>query len=79
MSIDILDDEPKECFLDLGAFPEGRNFRVDSLLDISVYVRGMEPENSFVVLLELAKRNLLNLSTDPGYGICLHSIKKIVA
>jgi hypothetical protein len=55
MSIDILDDEPKECFLDLGAFAKGRKFRVDSLLDIWVYVRGMEPKNAFLVLLELAK------------------------
>eukprot|EP00253_Pinus_taeda_P028142 PITA_28142 len=65
MSIDILDDEPRQCFLDLGAFPEGRKFSVDFLLDIWVYVRGMEWEDAFMVLLELAKRNLLNLTSDP--------------
>jgi len=66
MSIDILDDEPKECFLDLGAFPEGRKFSVDFLLDVWVYVRGMEWDDAFMLLLELAQRNLLNLTSDPG-------------
>eukprot|EP00253_Pinus_taeda_P017312 PITA_17312 len=65
-SIDVLDDESKECFLDLGAFPKGRKFNVDSLLDIWVRVRGMEWQDAFVVLLELASRNLINLTSDPG-------------
>jgi len=65
-SIDVLDDDSKECFLDLGAFPKGRKFSVDSLLDIWVYVRGMEWQDAFMVLLELAGRNLLNLTSDPG-------------
>jgi len=65
-SVDVLDDESKQCFLDLGAFPKGRKFSVDSLLDIWVYVRGMEWQDAFVVLLELASRNLLNLTSDPG-------------
>jgi Leucine-rich repeat (LRR) protein len=52
--------------LDLGAFPKGKKFNVDSLLDIWVYVRGMEWQDAFVVLLELASRNLLNLTSDPG-------------
>jgi len=79
MSIDILDDEPKQCFVDLGAFPKGRKFGVDSLLDIWVYVHGMEREDAFVVLLEIAKRNLLNLTSNPGYGTCLHSINLLIA
>lgn len=65
-SIDVLVDESKECFLDLGAFPKGRKFNVDSLLDIWVYVRGMEWQDAFVVLLEFSSRNLLNLTSDPG-------------
>jgi len=66
MSIDILDDVQKQCFLDLGAFPGGRKLTVDSLLDIWVYVRGMEWDDAFVVLFELAKRNLINLTGNPG-------------
>ena len=33
-SIEVLDDETKDCFMDLGAFPKGRKLCVDSLLDI---------------------------------------------
>lgn len=65
-SVDALDEESKQCFLDFGAFPKGRKFSVDSLLDIWVYVRGMEWKDAFVVLLELAKRNLINLIGNPG-------------
>eukprot|EP01018_Ginkgo_biloba_P004416 Gb_41056 [translate_table: standard] len=64
-SIDVLDEEAKQCFLDLGAFPEGKKICVDALLDIWVYVRGMEWQDAFVILLELASRNLLNLTSDP--------------
>eukprot|EP01018_Ginkgo_biloba_P002521 Gb_38649 [translate_table: standard] len=34
-SIDVLEDEVRECFLDLGAFPEDRKISVDALLDLS--------------------------------------------
>ncbi|KAH9297959.1 hypothetical protein KI387_029641 [Taxus chinensis] len=65
-SIDVLDDDLRQCFLDLGAFPKGRKFSIDALLDMWVYVRGMEWQDAFVVLLELASRNLLNITSDPG-------------
>jgi len=55
MSIDILDDEPKQCFADLGAFPKAIKFNIDSLLDIWVYARGMEWEDALLVLLKLQK------------------------
>eukprot|EP00253_Pinus_taeda_P020070 PITA_20070 len=60
-SIDVLDQEVRECFLDLGSFPEDRKISVDALLDIWVYVRKMEWKDALVTLLELASRNLLNL------------------
>ena len=66
-SIDVLDGKHKQCFLDLGAFPKGRKFSVETLLDIWVYVRQMEWTNALDVLLELASRNLLNLTGYPGY------------
>nr|ABR16233.1 unknown [Picea sitchensis] len=65
-SIDVLRDDSRQCFLDLGAFPKGRKFSVDALLDIWVYVRGMEWNDAFAVFLELAKGNLLNLTSDRG-------------
>eukprot|EP00253_Pinus_taeda_P021724 PITA_21724 len=61
-SIDALDEEARECFLDLGSFPEDKKISVDALLDIWVYVRKMEWQDAFVILLELASRNLLNLT-----------------
>eukprot|EP00253_Pinus_taeda_P001876 PITA_01876 len=63
-SIDALDEEARECFLDLGSFPEDRKISVDALLDIWVYVRKMEWQDAFVILLELASRNLLNLTSN---------------
>jgi len=63
-SIDVLDEEARECFLDLGSFPEDRKISVDALLDIWVYVRKMEWHDAFVILLELARRNLLNLTSN---------------
>eukprot|EP00253_Pinus_taeda_P006183 PITA_06183 len=63
-SIDALDEEARECFLDLGSFPEDRKISVDALLDVWVYVRKMEWQDAFVILLELASRNLLNLTSN---------------
>eukprot|EP00253_Pinus_taeda_P016029 PITA_16029 len=53
-SIDVLDGKHKQCVLDLGAFPKGRKFNVETLLDIWVYVRQMEWTDALDVLLELA-------------------------
>jgi hypothetical protein len=63
-SIDVLDEETRECFLDMGSFPEDKKISVDALLDIWVYVRKMEWNDAFVVLLKLASRNLLNLTSN---------------
>ena len=63
-SIDVLEEEARDCFLDLGSFPEDKKISVDALLDIWVYVRKMEWKDAFVVLLELASRNLLNLTSN---------------
>ncbi|GLJ19985.1 hypothetical protein SUGI_0362450 [Cryptomeria japonica] len=64
-SIDFLDDIVRECFLDLGSFPEDKKICADALLDIWVNVRKLEWQDAFVILLELASRNLLNLSSNP--------------
>ncbi|GLJ58977.1 hypothetical protein SUGI_1487160 [Cryptomeria japonica] len=65
-SIDCLDDVWRECFLDLGSFPEGKKICADALLDIWVYVRNMEWQDAHIMLLELARRNLLNLISNQG-------------
>ncbi|GLJ19826.1 hypothetical protein SUGI_0359340 [Cryptomeria japonica] len=63
-SIDSLDDVTKECFLDLGLFPRNRKICVDALLDIWVYVRKLRRQDAFDILLELASKNLLNLTSN---------------
>ncbi|GLJ19892.1 hypothetical protein SUGI_0360450 [Cryptomeria japonica] len=65
-SIDCLDDVGRECFLDLGSFPEDKKICADALLDIWVYVRKMEWQDAYIILLELARRNLMNLSSNQG-------------
>ncbi|GLJ20009.1 hypothetical protein SUGI_0362850 [Cryptomeria japonica] len=65
ISIDLLDDTVRECFLDLGSFPEDKKICADALLDIWVNVRKLEWQDAFVILLELASRNLLNLISNP--------------
>ncbi|GLJ19832.1 hypothetical protein SUGI_0359430 [Cryptomeria japonica] len=70
-SIELLDDVVRECFLDLGSFPEDTKICADALLDIWVYVRNLEWQDAFVILLELASRNLLNLTSNPGSGAAI--------
>lgn len=72
-SIDVVDDVLRECFLDLGAFPEDRKICVDALLDLWVYGRQLEWNDAFVILLELARRNLLSLTSNAGNGSVISS------
>ncbi|GLJ19817.1 hypothetical protein SUGI_0359040 [Cryptomeria japonica] len=67
-SVDRLDDVVKECFLDMGSFPEDTKICANALLDIWVYFRNLEWQDAFAILLELASRNLLNLTSNPGSG-----------
>ncbi|XP_059074930.1 probable disease resistance protein At4g33300 [Cryptomeria japonica] len=66
INIDSLDDVAKECFQDLGLFPEDRKICVDTLLGIWVYVRNLQCHNAFAILSELASKNLLNLTSTSG-------------
>ncbi|GLJ19974.1 hypothetical protein SUGI_0362200 [Cryptomeria japonica] len=66
ITIDSLDDVAKQCFQDLGLFPEDRKICADALLDIWVYVRDLQWHNAFAILSELASKNLLNLSCTSG-------------
>ncbi|KAK6922999.1 Powdery mildew resistance protein, RPW8 domain [Dillenia turbinata] len=60
-SIDFLDDVVKDCFLDLGSFPEDQKISASTLLDIWVELYGLDEDDVYVNLLELSARNLLNL------------------
>ncbi|GLJ19878.1 hypothetical protein SUGI_0360260 [Cryptomeria japonica] len=65
-SIDCLDDVWRECFLDFASYPEDKKSCADALLNIWVYVRKMEWQDAYTILLELARRNLLNLISNQG-------------
>ncbi|KAK6924098.1 NB-ARC [Dillenia turbinata] len=60
-SIEFLDDIVKDCFLDLGSFPEDQKISASTLLDIWVEVYGLDEDDVYVNLLELSARNLLNV------------------
>ncbi|GLJ30694.1 hypothetical protein SUGI_0608130 [Cryptomeria japonica] len=60
-SIDILEREVQECFLDLGIFPEDRKNPVAALSDLWVYVHELDWEAAYRNLIELNNRNLLSL------------------
>lgn len=64
-SIDILEGEVHECFLDLGIFPEDRKNSVAALLDLWVYVHELDWEAAYRNLTELNSRNLLSLVNSP--------------
>ncbi|XP_059071826.1 probable disease resistance protein At4g33300 [Cryptomeria japonica] len=71
ISIDSLDDVARECFLDLGLFPEERKISADALLDIWVYVRNLQWHNAFSILSDFASRNLLNLTGNPWSRVAI--------
>ncbi|KAF3783727.1 putative disease resistance protein [Nymphaea thermarum] len=50
-----------ECFMDLGTFPEDEKIPAASLIDMWVEIHGLTEDDAYVVLLELASRNLVTL------------------
>lgn len=67
-SLDALDEEEdmevvKECFLDLGSFPEDQKIPATALMDMWVELYDLDEEDMYTYknLLELSTRNLLNL------------------
>lgn len=64
-SIDNVDEEVRECFLDMAIFPEARKSCADPLLDLGVYVHDLGWESAYAILVELASRNLVNLVDNP--------------
>ncbi|KAK3007838.1 hypothetical protein RJ639_014340 [Escallonia herrerae] len=78
-SLDALDDRAivaayqrkdmaivKECFLDLGAFPENQRIPATVLMDMWVELYDLDEEGMYTLanLLELSARNLVNLVPD---------------
>ncbi|GLJ43420.1 hypothetical protein SUGI_0902270 [Cryptomeria japonica] len=65
-SIDELKDKEKQCFLDLGAFPQRKTIPAKALLDIWVYVREMKSSEAKMLLWKFADRHLLDLKKNTG-------------
>jgi hypothetical protein len=63
-SLDALDEEKsliRECFFDLGLFPEDRRIPATILIDMWAELYGIDHIESIANLYELASRNLANL------------------
>ncbi|XP_043696759.1 probable disease resistance protein At5g66890 [Telopea speciosissima] len=68
-SIDILEKNVQECFMDLSSFPEDQWIPASSLIDIWVELHGINEVDSYFNLRELSTKNLVNLieiSRDAG-------------
>ncbi|KFK29941.1 nbs-lrr resistance protein [Arabis alpina] len=67
-SLENLDPITRECFLDLGAFPEDKKIPVDVLINMWIEIHDLEEANAFATLVDLSHRNLLTLGKDPRLG-----------
>ncbi|KAJ4828381.1 hypothetical protein Tsubulata_017839 [Turnera subulata] len=63
-SLDALNnDTMKECFMDLGSFPEDQKIPAATLIDIWVELHNLDEDDASINLYELSCRNLLELFT----------------
>ncbi|XP_009108808.1 probable disease resistance protein At4g33300 [Brassica rapa] len=67
-SLENLDPTTRECFLDLGAFPEDRKIPVDVLINMWIEIHDLEEAIAFATLVDLSHKNLLTLGKDPRLG-----------
>ncbi|XP_020091625.1 putative disease resistance protein At5g47280 [Ananas comosus] len=63
-SIERLSGKARECFLDLGSFPEDKKIPLDVLINIWMEIHDIDDEDAFAILLELSNKNLLTLVKD---------------
>ncbi|XAR61835.1 hypothetical protein NMG60_11016359 [Bertholletia excelsa] len=61
LSINHLPQKVRQCFLDLGAFPEDKKIPLDVLVSIWVELHDIDEEEAFAILIELSEKNLLTL------------------
>ncbi|XP_027153277.1 probable disease resistance protein At5g66900 [Coffea eugenioides] len=82
-SLDALTEIPelpdlKECYLDLGSFPEDQRIPATALLDVWVELYNLDEEDvhTLVHLLELSDRNLINLvlQSEDGHFAMQHDL-----
>ncbi|CAA2957769.1 probable disease resistance At4g33300 [Olea europaea subsp. europaea] len=68
LSIDSLRDKVRDCFLDLGAFPEDKKIPLDILINMWMELHDIEEKEAFAILVELSDKNLLTLVKDARSG-----------
>ncbi|KAK9136445.1 hypothetical protein Syun_015775 [Stephania yunnanensis] len=64
VSVDYLPEKVKECFLDLGSFPEDKKIPLDVLVNVWVEMHDLDEEEAFAILVELSDKNLITLVKD---------------
>ncbi|XP_047046333.1 putative disease resistance protein At5g47280 [Lolium rigidum] len=63
-SVECLSGKVRECFLDLGCFPEDKKIPLDVLINIWMEIHDLEEPDAFAILMELSNKNLLTLVND---------------
>lgn len=61
--LDILEDQEKDCFMDLGLFPEGKRIRVPALIDMwaELYELDEDGQRAMSIIHNLTNKNLVNV------------------
>ncbi|XWS24285.1 hypothetical protein CRYUN_Cryun28dG0087900 [Craigia yunnanensis] len=77
ISVEYLNKKVKECFLDLGSFPEDKKIPLDVLINMWVEIHDIDQEDAFAILVELADKNLLTLVKDARAGDAYSSYYEI--
>lgn len=63
-SVECLSEKVRDCFLDLGCFPEDKKIPLDVLINIWMEIHDLDEPDAFAILVELANKNLLTLVND---------------
>lgn len=74
LSIDYLSEKVRNCFLDLGSFPEDKKIPLDVLINIWTELHDIDEEESFAILSELSNKHLITLVKDSRY---IHESSKL--
>ncbi|KAK1427376.1 hypothetical protein QVD17_16059 [Tagetes erecta] len=89
LSIDYLSEKVRNCFLDLGSFPEDKKIPLDVLINIWTELHYIDEEEGFAILVELSNKNLLTLVKESRAGdmygsyyeisVCQHDVLRDLA
>ncbi|CAD6269550.1 unnamed protein product [Miscanthus lutarioriparius] len=60
-SVECLSEKVRDCFLDLGCFPEDKKIPLDVLINIWMEIHDLDEPDAFAILVELSNKNLLTL------------------